>query len=126
MIFSPKGISNGQVVVEFYGRRYRNRDETVFVKLGFFNVNGSFAASVMMELKSHGLFYSESTSGNKENSDIFSQIFEVIPWFFTDSSADRLDYLIGLFRREDKWCKRILRYRRDVSQWIFRIVIHSY
>ena len=65
-------------VVKFRSYRCWNGDEAVFVKLCFFNVKGSFPASITMELQPKVFFDSECTSRQKDDGDIAGQIFQVI------------------------------------------------
>jgi hypothetical protein len=118
LILGAEVCANREVVFHLLHDGFGERDQSIFLELGLFDVERPLFPSVVMLEQMEGLRDPHAASGHEQDGHIQSELYEKGGFGSFHLFADGLEELIGLLGREDERHGDLFFEWRDIEQGI--------
>jgi hypothetical protein len=118
LILGAEMGANGEIIFHLLYDGLRERDQSIFSELGFFDVESPLLCSIVVLEQMKGFGDSHAASGHQQDGHIESELLEkggLAPVHFF---ADGLEEVIGLLWREDERNRNLFLERGDIEQGV--------
>lgn len=126
MILGAETGADGEIVVQLLYDSLGDRDQSIFLELGLFDVDRSFFPSIVVLEQMQGLRDPQAALSHEHDGHVQSKLFEKGDFTSLHSFAEGLEELIGLLGGEDERNDNLFFEGRDIEEGIFLKETSSY